>query len=440
MRYIVIIPAVAMIAMTLIMLVLIRILSNAAVEYDIKRELTRAVRENANYVTTQDGKLDISDKFSYKSDNVSFILLKKDGEIIEGAYPAEGLEDVPIMPNFSKTITYGGEKYYVRDMRIGRISTGGVVLRGVLNRADADSSYRTIEVISYLSIIGVFLGLMLCEFFWTKRISKELKNMCKKAESIGFDLDMSKRMEEDNRFAEIAVLAQANNRMLDRIEKTFKQQEQFTSDVAHELRTPVAVVMAQCEFAKEQITTDEEYREAIEVVYRQSKKISVIITQLLEFSRLDQATMQIQKEPLHLAEIVQSICEDIQEKVGERIVIKQELETISTTGDINLISIVIQNLISNAVKFSHEQGIVLVKIGVENEQAFVSVRDYGIGIENEELEHIFQRFYKCDKSRNVEGFGLGLPLSLKIAQKHGGTITVSSEPGKGSIFTLYLPL
>ena len=69
----------------------------------------------------------------------------------------------------------------------------------------------------------------------------------------------------------------------------------------------------------------------------------------------------------------------------------------------------------------------------------MSVRDYGIGIDPDDLEHIFQRFYKCDRSRNAEGFGLGLPLSEKIARKHGGKITVSSEKGKGSVFTLYLP-
>lgn len=439
MRYVAILPSVAMIVMTIIMLVLIRILSNAAVEYDIKQELTKAIATNSKYVNVQDGQLEILDDFTYKSDSVYFLLLKRNGKVLEGTYPAKGLANTHIMTNISRSVVCDGEKYYVRDVRVGKSTTGGIILRGIVKRADAYSSYRTIEMVSYLSIIGVFCGILLCEIFLARRISFELKNMCKTAESIGSDLDMSKRMQSDNKFSEIAVLAEANNRMLDRLEETFWQQEQFTSDVAHELRTPVAVVMAQCQYAKDQINTEEEYQEALDVIYRQSKKISSIITQLLEFSRLDQGTIQIQKENLDIKEIVQSICEDRQDKMEDKVTIVTKLEDVCTTGDINLISIVIQNLIGNAVKFSHPKGIVEVETGKRQDQIFVSVKDYGIGIGKEELEHIFQRFYKCDKSRNVEGFGLGLPLSMKIAQKHGGTITVSSEVGKGSIFTLLLP-
>lgn len=439
MRYIAILPAAAMIAMTIIMLILIRILSNAAVEYDIKRELAKDMRQNLRYVDIVEGKLEISEEFVYKSDSVSFLLVKKNGTVIEGKYPVRNFTDTPVRNNLSVGVMCDGEKYYVRDIRLGKSDRGGIFLRGIVKRADAYSHYQTIEMVSYLSIIAVFCAILFCDIFLAKRISMELKGMCKTAESIGSNMDLSKRMECENQFSEMAVLAQANNRMLDRMEQNFQQQEQFTSDVAHELRTPVAVVMAQCQYAKEQIDSREEMEETLEVIYRQSKKISTIITQLLDFSRLDQGTMQIQKENLDLVEIVQSICEDQQEKVGDKVTIVTHLEEVCTTGDIGLISIVIQNLISNAVKFSYDQSIVQVETGKTENQAFVKVKDYGIGIEEEEIEHIFQRFYKCDKSRNMEGFGLGLSLSMKIAQKHGGTITVSSEAGKGSVFTLFLP-
>lgn len=439
MRYVIVLPAVAMSVIMLVMLLFIRILSNAAVEYDVKSELAKDMRQNAKFVKVEDGKLQILDEFEYKNDTTSFILLNKDGTIVEGNYPSEVFWDLPIERNITRSVMVSGEKYYVRDIWAGRDAEGTVMMRGIVKKADVYSRYQMIELISYVSIAGVFVVSLICEIFLFRRISNELKSMCETAESIGANLDMSQRMEYDGKFYEIAILADANNRMLDRMEQMFQSQEQFTSDVAHELRTPIAVVMAQCQYTKTNLEEEGDLKEALDVIFRQSQKINTIITQLLNFSKLDQGRMQIQKEQIDLVEIVQSVCEECQEKAGDKVLIEMHLEDAYGVGDINLIVIVIQNLVTNAIKFSHQNGKIEVKTGREGDNVYVSVRDYGIGMEEEELEHIFQRFYKCDKSRNVEGFGLGLPLSMKIAKKHGGTITVSSKLGEGSIFTLFLP-
>ena len=145
-------------------------------------------------------------------------------------------------------------------------------------------------------------------------------------------------------------------------------------------------------------------------------------------------------ETLDFVEIVQSVCEEWQEKLQNGIRIRLKLEEAYSMGDIGLIVIVIQNLLTNAVKFSRPYGVIDVKTGEASGESYVQVTDYGIGIAKEHQEQIFQRFYKCDKSRNAEGFGLGLALSKKIAEKHGGRITVISELGKGSTFTLYFPV
>ena len=149
--------------------------------------------------------------------------------------------------------------------------------------------------------------------------------------------------------------------------------------------------------------------------------------------------MQLQDELLDLTEIVQSICEEQQEKAGDKVSICLHLKEAVTTGDIGLIAIVIQNLVENAVKFSHGQGQVDVDTGEVEQQVYVRVEDHGIGVKPENKENIFRRFYKCDESRNAEGFGLGLALSAKIVEKHKGRITLESIYGEGSVFTLYLP-
>lgn len=442
-HYIVIWPAISMICMTLMMMIAIRLFSNAAVDYEIKREIRKSTDNNRRNLSVVNGKLEIADGFSYQSDNVSFVVLKRNGEILAGEYPENirsDMENFPIRNNLSSALVCDGATYYVRDARIGRMGGKGLFLRGFLKKSDADSVYRKLEMGSYLMISGMLCVVLFGTLILAKRISKELKNMCQTAEHIGSNLDMSQRMRcEDHMFREIAVLASANNRMLDRLEQTFRLQEQFTSDVAHELRTPVAVVLAQCQYAREKVRDASDYQEVLDAIYRQSKKMNTLITQLLKFSRLDQDRVQMQEEVLDLMEIVQSVCEEQQEKGNDTIAIHLHLHEAVTTGDISLIIIVIQNLVENAIKFSYPDGQVDVETGENSGQAYVRVTDYGIGIEPEKLENIFRRFYKCDQSRNAEGFGLGLPLSLKIAKKHGGRIDVRSTVGKGSEFTLWLP-
>ena len=147
----------------------------------------------------------------------------------------------------------------------------------------------------------------------------------------------------------------------------------------------------------------------------------------------------MQDEMLDLTEIVQSICEEQQEKAQDTVCIRLNLKDAVSTGDISLIAIVIQNLVENAVKFSRPQGEVEVETGEAENEVFVKVTDHGIGILPENMQKIFRRFYKCDKSRNAEGFGLGLALSMKIVEKHEGRLGVESTYGSGSVFTLYLP-
>ncbi len=431
--------------MTVIMVILIRFLSNAAVDYEIKRELRRGIDANLYHISTRNGKLNISENFRYQDENICFVVIRRGGRLLAGEYPDEATEDlrkVFIRNKLSRSVVCGGETYYIRDVRIGKTKKNaeskGVFVRGILKKSDADSFYFKIEMISYISLVGILCVILAFEFIFSKRISRELKGMCQTAECIGTSLDMSRRMKADHQYKEIAVLANANNRMLDRLEQTFQMQEQFTSDVAHELRTPVAVVMAQCEYARK-TGSEEEYREVLDVIYRQSKRINNLITQLLKFSRLDQGRMQLQDEVLDLTGIVQSVCEEQQEKAQNGVSVRLNLNEAVTTGDISLIAIVIQNLVENAIKFSRPQEEVEVGTGEEEAEVFVRVSDHGIGILPEHSEKIFRRFYKCDKARNANGFCLGLALSKKIVEKHGGRLSVESVYGVGSVFTLYLP-
>lgn len=430
-------PTIVMFIMAVILLMAMHILSDAAIDSDIRQQLKRSMYSNSHYVDIRGKDLEISEDFLYKDEYVHFLIIHRRKGILAGEYPygiEEQMQDIRPRNNSVRSIYIDGEKYFFRDLRMGR----RIFLRGIIKKSDADSVYRTIEWMAYMVIVGFVLLIFVSEFILTRRISRELKRLCSTAESIGNDMDISKRMEYEGRFKEISILAEANNRMLDRVEETFEMQEQFTSDVAHELRTPVAVMLAECQYAKERETRPEKFKESLDVVYRQSKKINRIITRLLEFSRLSQDRVEIGEEVIDLAAIAEVVCEDEQKKAGDAVSIEMDLQEVYTKGDINLISIVIQNLVSNAVKFSFAKGKIEVSTGETEKEVYVAVKDYGIGISKKDLSYIFRRFYKCDKARNAQGFGLGLDLSMKIVQKHGGTILVDSEEGKGSTFKVVL--
>lgn len=417
------------------MLAMIRALSDAAVSYDIKQDLRRNVLRNQAYVNVnEDDELEIAEDFLFQDDYSSYVVIEKSGKVIAGSYPKEiesKLLRMRARQELVSKVMYKGEKYYVKDLRVSRWGDKAIFVRGIIKKSDAYSVYRAIEWISTLCIIGVFVALFIFQYLFARKISKELENMCETAELIGTNMDVSKRMDYDGHFSEVAVLVDANNRMLDSLEHTLRMQEQFSSDVAHELRTPVAVMMAECQYAQERLNSKEEFKETLDVIHRQSGKINDIITRLLDFSGLEQENAGMKMEEIDLAKLAESLCKEVSFDI------RTDLKKAVIVGDVNLISIAIRNLLSNAVKFSPENGVIEVCTGEKEGRAYVSVRDYGIGMDKEEQSRIFHRFYKCEKSRNEEGFGLGLPLSMKIVEKHGGTITVESEKNKGSLFTIY---
>lgn len=429
----------ALAAMAAAMLIFVHILANVAVEYDIKQNLDRELYQNLKEVKMDEtGQLVYSDDFMLSEGDIHFLILDDAGNVLLGEYPKGCPQDIAPGTKKMQQVSQSGETYYIRDIRKHEMNDTRIYMRSIVRRSDTYSRYQTLEYLSCLSILVVFGITILNGIILSKRISNSLKGMCHSAEYIGQNMNISKRIAYDGKFYELAVLAQANNRMLDRLEETFRQQEQFTSDVAHELRTPIAVMTAQCQYVREKSISKEDYQEAFEVIERQSAKVSAIIARLLELSRLDYDRRQIQAEDVDLPEIVQSICEDLLQKSGDTLRFKQRLSDAHAIGDISLVAIAVQNLLTNASKYGADSTIE-VETGLREDMAYVMVKDHGPGIQEEDMAHIFKRFYKADKSRNSEGFGLGLPLAMKIAEKHGGTIQAESSFGEGCIFTLLLP-
>jgi two-component system, OmpR family, sensor kinase len=254
--------------------------------------------------------------------------------------------------------------------------------------------------------------------------------------------NLSERITVADTENELGRLAGVLNSTFARLEAAFAQQRHFTSDAAHELRTPVTVILTQTQSALARERTNAEYRETLLACERAARRMRGLIEPLLELARLDAGQAVIKREPCDLARVARECIDLVQPLAAERqIIIHEELPELSCVGDAERLGQVITNLLSNAIHYNKPGGKVHLTGAVHNGTISLSVTDSGHGISAEDLPHVFERFYRADKSRaQANGrTGLGLAISKAIVEAHGGAITVVSKLGTGSTFKVSLP-
>ena len=292
------------------------------------------------------------------------------------------------------------------------------------------------------NIAGFFIlgmsGVVILFLFMSERIARPLRRMSEDAEKLGTDGFLGTASAESG-FVEIDMLEEAYRRLYERMALVIESQNRFNSDVSHELRTPITVIQTQCQLGKEHAleTKDTETAEMMDVVERQADKMNRIINILMFLTKLETGADRLRPEEFDLAMLIESVIEDEEFMQASDRKIICELEETIVSADVNLIMIAFRNILSNAVKYSSDGSEIRIRCGVEGGRPFCSVSDQGIGIRKESMGQIFNEFYRAEESRSSEGIGLGLPLTKKIMEIHGGEIKGESVPGEGSTFTLY---
>jgi heavy metal sensor kinase len=246
---------------------------------------------------------------------------------------------------------------------------------------------------------------------------------------------------------EIDQLAVTFNRMLDRIEMLVTRIREMSEDIAHDLRSPITRIRGLAEVTLTTGASPEEFEQAAASTVEECDRLLDMINTMLAISRTEAGVDSLDAAPMDLAEVVANAC-DLFAPIAEDKNIRLSCRTPAAcpvTGDVRMIQRLVANLIDNAIKYTPPGGSVSVAVDPPADscrQATVAVSDTGIGIDEKDLPHVFERFYRCDPSRTAAnaGIGLGLSLALAIARAHGGDIRVESTPGKGSTFTLTLPL
>ncbi|MGN0484332.1 MAG: sensor histidine kinase [Lachnospiraceae bacterium] len=420
-------------------------LSNTAIRSDIHRELRLNLKHGRHrMVETADGwKPADSFVFYDKNDHLNYVVLDRNGKLLFGSYPKGFSATCPVGNQTMQVVKSSAnhQTYYIMDIRKRRAD---LYIRCILAKKDMNSKYQFIQKATFIFFPAVILLLFVMRHALERQINRRVEKICQKVAAIGKGDNLSERINYSGDFEELRVFSDASDAMLDRVEQMLESQKQFTDNVAHELRTPLAVIMAQCDHLNGRRISDAEQAEGLDVLLRQSKKMNDIVNQMLKLSRLEMNRTTLYFEEVEISEIIYSVCDEITYKSKKEIDFKLDVHQEKAEIDIGLATVLFQNLIENAVKYGGDPALVHISASETADTIHVSITDNGCGIAKEKQNSVMQRFYRGGGSddmgsKEVEGFGLGLPLAHTIALKHGGDITVYSEVNVGSTFTVILP-
>jgi heavy metal sensor kinase len=255
--------------------------------------------------------------------------------------------------------------------------------------------------------------------------------------------DLTTRLQVPPTDDELARLAQTLNAMLARIETSFRSIEQFTADASHELRTPLALITTAAEVSLRRERSREELTEVLSKVVREARHMSRLIDNLLDLARGDARQHPLHLAPTDVTSLLRDLCSELTPPAAAKgLTLNADLPSgeVKIPGDITELRRLFLILVDNAIKYT-EAGYIRLTLAADDSLVIVAVSDTGIGIEPAALDHVFDRFWRADKvrSRAEGGAGLGLSLASQIVQRHGGSISVKSELGHGSKFTVQLP-
>jgi heavy metal sensor kinase len=260
------------------------------------------------------------------------------------------------------------------------------------------------------------------------------------ARSIETSSDLSQRVDYTGPRDEIGELATTFDHMIDHLDRVFQSQGYFVADASHELRGPLTVIRGNLDLLKRKLS-EEERRESLNTIERESIRMSKIVDALLLLAEVESGQLEKQQK-VSLKEILMGELERVKALAGGRKIIAEHKEDLVVKGDVQRLRQLLANLVDNAIKYTPDQGTITLSLFRDDSWARMEVNDTGIGIPPENLPHIFDRFYRVDKarSRTSGGTGLGLAIAKGIAEQHDGKVTVTSQPNKGSTFTVWLKL
>lgn len=417
-------------------------------EYEVEAissgDLVKLVQEFSEEIEYEDGVLEFDEDFEVYHEGIYLSAYDSKGNFLYGWQPEGYVHDTNVPVGKVTAIDQASESWYVYALNYSPAGyTDQLTLLAVRHAAGASTVFNVLGHLSIAMLPIILIVAAVGGYLIACRAFRPVKKIIQTAEKIQDGNDLSARIGLPESRDEIATLAVTFDKMFDRLEEAFENEKRFTSDVSHELRTPTAVILSECEYALENAHTTDEAKESIRKISAHAEKLSALISQLLLLARADAGAM-LQKEEIDLSALTEVICEEQEEYAAARqIVVRRDIEpNLKIHADETMIMRLFINLIENAVKYGKDGGTVDVELSESDQMIRCEIRDDGIGIAEENIPHIWERFYQVDPARdpNQSGTGLGLSMVKWIVEAHGGSIEVKSRLGEGSSFIFHLPI
>ncbi len=321
----------------------------------------------------------------------------------------------------------------------GKIDSAKIMQIGV-SLEEKENSLNTIyaaitPIMFFFVLFSAVIG-----WFMASRALSGVGEVTKAASDISKGL-FDRRVHIKSKSDEVKLLAESFNRMLDHIQSLMKGLSEVTDNIAHDLKTPITRMRVAAEIELNEAGCSEEVQKLAADIIEECDDLLQMINTMLMISKEESGISETVKGPVDLSQIIKDAFELFSPIAEEKKIqcLNHVPDNVTLRGDFHGLQRMIINLLENAIKYTPAGGMVTILAHIEDDIIRIIFQDTGIGISDDDMPHIFERLYRCDKSRSQQGFGLGLSLSLAVAHAHLGDITVTSQRGKGSTFTVILP-
>ena len=408
----------------------------ASLRQTLQARLQMAVSQVISSVELQNGKLHMDLEELDVKGSVHMCIVDKDGVLLYDSGNAGWLSGAGL-ENGEDYIAHDGRQWAVQTQRY-EIGDVEMTVMAASSTEYVDNSLRNL-VLLLLVLAPVYLAISAFgSFLLAKRAMNPIRQITQAAQVIG-NGELSRRITGVETKDEVGELSETINEMLDKLEASFQRERQFTSDASHELRTPLAVISACAEDALGSNAPDS--RESLMTISEEAERMTKIISQLLMLSRGYEGRLHLDPEQIALRDMLDSVCDELKDSATEKQIrlhngISNE---VFITADQSLMTQLMVNIIGNAIKYGRNGGNVWLGAVMLDDGIHITVADDGIGISNEDLPRIFERFYRTDSARDRSGFGLGLSIAKWIVELHRGAINVKSRLGHGTTFEIVIP-